>query len=206
MLRTYYGLDSFQQALASGWINAGDKVNLSFNHLDPEGVKHIAEALKSGECPQGLSIDLSDNDLGLEGAKPIADALKSGECPQGLSIDLSDNELGPEGAKHIADAVAQAIEDKSLPYGVCIRGVSNEILSMLETYNKTLKRNVKILSHSDTQDITGLLPELRQMTASFIDPGLAAKTTFFKKHSTTTAASEEISPIYSSDGRCSATH
>ena len=176
MTHTYRSLGSFQQALASREINVGDEVNLSFNHLDPEGVKHIAEALKSGKCPQGLS------------------------------IDLSDNELGPEGAKHIADAVAQAIEDKSLPYGVCIRGVSNEILSMLETYNKTLKRNVKILSHSDTQDITGLLPELRQMTASFIDPGLAAKTTFFKKHSTTTAASEEISPIYSSDGRCSATH
>ena len=176
MLRTYYGLDSFQQALASGEINAGDKVNLSFNHLDPEGVKHIAEALKSGQCPQGLL------------------------------INLRHNVLAPEGVKHIADAVAQAIEDKSLPYGVCIGGVSNEISSMLETYNKTLERNIKILSHAETQDITGLLPELRQMTASFIDPGLAAKTTFFKKHSTTTAASEEISPIYSSDGRSSATH
>ena len=113
---------------------------INLGGLGPGDAKHIADALKSGKCPQGLSIILGYNDLDPGDAKQIADALKSGKCPQGLSIDLWGNDFGPGGAKHIYNAVAQAIKHKSLPYGVCINGLSDEVSVMLKSYNDSLRR------------------------------------------------------------------
>ena len=144
-----------------------------------KGLKAFQKALDSGVLKESNIIDLCGNYLGPGDAKHIADALASGKCRQGLSINLGYNYLGPGDAKHIYNAVAQAIEDKSLPYGVRIHGLSDEVLVMLKSYNDSLRSNVETLSNPEIEHITGLPYELRQITASYIDPGLARNARFF---------------------------
>ena len=78
----------------------------------------------------------------LKDPKEIAQALQSGQAPQGLSIDLGENNIGSKGANIIFSSIEDSIKKGSLPYGLKIDGVSEQVSTLLESYNTSvLKRN-----------------------------------------------------------------
>ena len=79
----------------------------------------------------------------LKDPKEIAQALQSGQAPQGLSIDLRwETNIGSEGANIILSSIEDSIKKGSLPYGLKIDGVSEQVSTLLESYNTSvLKRN-----------------------------------------------------------------
>ena len=164
-------------------MSSGLSIDLEFTYLDAEGARHIAEALKSGKCPQGLSINLGFNALGAEGADHIAEALKSGKCPQGLSINLGHNDIAKGDALYIKSVLEEAIQNLSLPYGICINNVSSKVDSMLEEYNANIRKSVDAIKSGTMSEITGLYVDMSRIIASYIEPSLAGPGTFFSQKS-----------------------
>lgn len=78
-------------------------IDLSFNEIEPEGAKSLAEVL--GELKVLTFFDLSSNMIQEQGASSIAEAL--GQSSALVDLDLSDNDIGPRGAAYITGVLAQ---------------------------------------------------------------------------------------------------
>ena len=92
--------------LAEALIHSNCKLNslnLTFNILSDEGVKHLAEALTHRNCKLN-SLNLSRNSINDEGVKHLAEALIHSNCKLN-SLNLTFNILSDEGVKHLAEAL-----------------------------------------------------------------------------------------------------
>ena len=92
--------------LAEALIHSNCKLNslnLTFNILSDEGVKHLAEALTHRNCKLN-SLNLSRNSINDEGVKHLAEALTHRNCKLN-SLNLSSIRISDEGVKHLAEAL-----------------------------------------------------------------------------------------------------
>ena len=79
------------------------RLNLEYNNITDEGVKHLSTALTNTNCTLN-SLDLEGNNITDEGVKHLSTALTHTNCTLNC-LNLTDNYITDEGVKHLATAL-----------------------------------------------------------------------------------------------------